>query len=152
MTISPTPSIGSDSKSITCDKDDDLLFLDGELDALSMPNNDASFSSNSLSIQGITRVRSNSAPPYPTMETSEVPAPETGQWNFSNLTEPSQKIWSALTLRPSALEDQAEKGCGHSMWLGTEGGQILIYSPGDNIRSQSSRRVMEFSSPVHCIR
>lgn len=150
ITISPAPSIGSDGKIMMCDKDDDLLFLDGDLELLNLPSNSTSLSGSSLSVQGITRVRSNSAPPCETRNASGIPAPETGQWNCSNLTECSQKNWSALTLRPFALKG-LEKGCGHCMWLGTESGQVLIYGPGDNIRSQSSRRVVELNSHIHCI-
>jgi len=126
-----------------------MMFLDGELEILNLPDsdsNDASFAGNSLSVHALSRVRSNSAPPYPTMESGSLMVPGMDQWNLS--TDSSSTSGSTSTLKSTVLKD----GCGFAMWLGTEGGQVLIYGTGDNIRSQSSRRVLDFDSAVNCIR
>ena len=133
-----------------CDKDDDLMYLDGELELLNLPRSDISLLGNSLSVQSITRVRSNSAPPCQNRNESDSTV-ETGQWNFSNASESTpESTWSAGTLQPLAVKEVGN-GCGHCMWLGTGGGQILIYGPGDNIQPQSSRRVVDLNSHIHCI-
>lgn len=113
---------------------------------------------------GFRRVRSNSAPDLlkaaaglnPAVSPSET-FPGGKERAATSLSPPASgsKFWSPLTLRPphsSAKEEEKERVEGHSMWLGTEGGQILIYSPGSNLRSRSSRTLLQLPSAVHCIR
>lgn len=126
-----------------------MMFIDGELE-LNLPDsdsNEASFTGgNSLSVNSITRVRSNSAPPYPTMEDGTKLGMGVVKWELS----PDSSQTSESSMRPLYLRENS--GSGYSMWLGTEEGQVLVYNNGDNIRSQSSRRVLDFHSAVHCIR
>ena len=75
--------------------------------------------------------------------------------SHSSGSNPTAKLWSPLTLRPSNSfngrgdwEGLADK----CMWLGTEGGHIHIYGAGDNLRARSHRRTVELPAPVHCIR
>ena len=113
---------------------------------------------------GFRRVRSNSAPDLlkaaaslnPSVSPSEA-FPMGKERAVTSLSPPASgsKFWSPLTLRPpqsSAKEEEKESVEGNSMWLGTEGGQILIYSPGSNLRSRSSRTLLQLPSAVHCIR
>ena len=163
VTLSPTSSF--DVPSIPGDKDDDLLFLDSELElSTSSMATPIQALSNSLTVDGIARVRSNSAPPIPdpsleedARRTARVPSPATGQQTLSAqssaCSECSRKVWSALTLRPPALgEGEGEEGVLQSMWLGTEKGQVHVYRVGNNIRSRTNRITVELGSAVHCIR
>ncbi len=171
MTLSPTLGTVSAVKSESCDKDDDVMFIEGDIELtdslilttpLATPSLQSSSGSASLSVGGISRVRSNSVPPYldvdQVLESSSmrVPSPATGQHNnnatdTTTCNDTSRRVWSALTLRPSALEG-VERGSAHCMWLGTEDGQIHLYGAGDNLRSRSNRRTLELNSAVHCIR
>lgn len=167
VTLSPTLSSSSDIKSVPSDKDDELIFLEGDLDLGGgiMPTTCAnalvqSLPTDSLTVHGITRVRSNSAPPFPDigMEVDRrVPSPATGQQHMSAQGSSSidststRRLWPALTLRPSSLEG-VEKECEHCMWLGTDGGQIHLYRVGNSLRSRTSRKTIDLGSAVHCIR
>ena len=129
----------------------------------------------SLTRGAFRRVRSNSAPPDPErvlQYTSDVsshgrtlhspspsshsPSPSLPHQTKNTLTVEqlnprTTKSWSPLTLRPSnCMDDAEEEEC--SMWLGTEGGQLHIYSAGNNLRSRSQRQTVELGAPVHCIR
>lgn len=105
------------------------------------------------------RVRSNSAPSFPDPQTI---AQEIAKKNPSPLinssggqgpkrSESTSRLWSPLSLIQSDLDVEGG-GRDHCMWLGTEGGQILIYSAGSNLRSRSSRDCVELPAPVHCVR
>lgn len=122
--------------------------------------------------QGFCRVRSNSAPPDPDRggESSGLKLPEQDLTKVSRspsppLTHPippksslavdprMTKAWSPLTLWSSKLEGGGPLNEGYRcMWLGTEGGQIHIYTAGNNLRSRSKRQTLEMGSPVHCLR
>lgn len=161
VTLSPASSF--DIRSMHSDKDDDLMFLDGDLE-LSTSSMTTSIQNQSLTVDSLVRVRSNSAPPIPDPVLEDkirtrIPSPATGQQTLSaqssatDSSESSKKVWPALTLRPSSLElGRAREECLHSMWLGTEGGQIHVYRVGDNIRSRSNRKTVEMESAVCCIR
>ena len=60
----------------------------------------------------------------------------------------SPPIVEGLTKEESGVEE----GRGSSMWLGTEGGQILVYHPGSNLRSRNNRCTIALPASVHCIR
>ena len=105
-------------------------------------------SSDSLSA-GFHRVRSNSAPPGPPLlinQSASTPEDESSEFIEA-------RIWSPLTLRPSTLEEVGVSlgSCDHRMWLGTERGELHIYSSGNNLRSRSNRQTVQLSSAIHCI-
>ncbi len=164
MTISPASSF---------DKDEEILFLDRELElstnSVSMVASAKSQLTDSLTVGGFSRVRSNSAPPIPpedagVQEHHRVPSPATGQQSLSAQSSindgneggsSSRKVWSALTLRPSVLEGEGGgvEGCrGDCMWLGTEGGQLHVYRVGDNLRCRTQRKTVELGAAVCCLR
>lgn len=162
VTLSPASSFASDIKSMPSDKDDDMLFIDGELELTGSINASAPFST-SLTVREFARVRSNSAPPIPDPILEDeggrlegrpacVPSPATGQQTLSaqssatDSSDCSQKmpVWSALTLRPSSLD-------GNCMWLGTEAGELHVYRVGDNLRYRSNRVTVQLGSAVLCI-
>lgn len=165
MTLSPTSSFASDVKSMPGDKDDDLLFIDGELELTSSVNVPSQQFSTSLTVREFARVRSNSAPPVPDSTLQEesaqsrVPSPATGQQTLSaqsSITDSSDcsrktPVWSALTLRPSSLEGCGRKEGDHSMWLGTEAGELHVYRVGDNLRYRKNRVTVELGAAVHCV-
>ncbi len=123
---------------------------------------------------GFRRVRSNSAPPDPDRgadlasglrvpareleDISRSPSPPlshpTPVKNSLSVDPRTTKAWSPLTLRPSSkLEGGSPSDRGFScVWLGTEGGQIHVYSAGNNLRSRSKRQTVEMGAPVYCIR
>lgn len=163
MTISPTSSF---------DKDDELIFVDGELElsTSSMTTPSKSQLTDSLTVEGFCRVRSNSAPPIPPTDAGgldhhRVPSPATGQQSLSaqsSINDSSEggassarKVWSALTLRPAMLEggEGGVASCqGNCMWLGTEGGQLHVYRVGDNLRCRTQRMTVELGAAVTCLR
>ena len=109
---------------------------------------------------GFRRVRSNSAPSFPDAQTiaQEVarkhPSPlinSTGGRAPPKRSESTSRLWSPLSLLHSDLNVEGG-GRDHCMWLGTEGGKILIYSAGSNLRSRSNRETITLSASVHCIR
>ena len=112
---------------------------------------------------GFHRVRSNSVPDLTKMAVLNCPdlppdAYRTSQDRVTTSLSPSHhidtKFWSPLTLRPSASGQKAvnKPPGGSSMWLGTEGGKILVYSAGSNLRSRNNRHTVQLPAPVHCIR
>lgn len=110
---------------------------------------------------GFRRVRSNSAPSFPDPQTiaQEVarkhPSPlinsASEQGRPPKRSESTSRLWSPLSLLNSDLDTEGG-GCDHCMWLGTESGNILIYSAGSNLRSRSNRETITLPAPVHCIR
>lgn len=108
---------------------------------------------------GFRRVRSNSAPSFPDPQTiaQEVakknPSPlvNTSGGRGPKRSESTSHLSSPLSLIQSDLDVEGG-GRDHCMWLGTEGGQILIYSARSNLRSRSSRECVKLPAPVHCIR
>ena len=109
---------------------------------------------------GFHRVRSNSAPDLLKVLPRNSPmdvfrGEERGATSLSPPPPADSKFWSPLTLRPPPL-DRDKKGPpesrGTSMWLGTEGGQILVYSPGSSLRSRSNRCTIQLPAAIHCIR
>lgn len=162
VTLSPASSFASDTKSMPSDKDDDVLFIDGELELTSSINTATQFAS-SLTVREFARVRSNSAPPIPDpmledQNRPRVPSPATGQQTHSarssatDSSDCSRKmsvpVWSALTLRPPS----AEGSLGNCMWLGTEAGEVNVYRVGDNLRYRSNRITVQLGSAVLCIK
>lgn len=143
-----------------------MLFIDGELEltsSMNTPCQTQQFSA-SLTVREFSRVRSNSAPPIPDSTLEEegrprVPSPATGQQTLSaqsSITDSSDcsrkmPVWSALTLRPSSLERSGGEEGNHSMWLGTETGELHVYRVGDNLRYRKNRITLELGSAVHCI-
>ncbi len=91
----------------------------------------------------LRQLRSNSAPPFPdpSLDLSQA-AP------FSPL---DIARYSPLTLR-SPHVDLEGSGRDHCMWLGTENGQLFVYSPGDNLRSRSNRQCVQLEAPITCIK
>ena len=108
---------------------------------------------------GFHRVRSNSAPSFPDPQTiaeeiaKKNPSPliNTSGGRGPKRSESTSHLWSPLSLIHSNLDVEGG-GRGHCMWLGTEGGQILVYTAGSNLRSRSSRECVELPAPVHCVR
>jgi hypothetical protein len=162
--LSPTSSFASDIKSMPSDKDDDVLFIDGELELTGSMNTPSQQLSTSLTVREFCRVRSNSAPPIPNSMLEEdghprVPSPATGQQTVSaqsSVTDSSDcsrktPVWPALTLRPSSLEGCGGEEGNHSMWLGTDAGELHVYRVGDNLRYRKNRVTVEVGSTVHCI-
>ena len=108
---------------------------------------------------GFHRVRSNSAPSFPDPQTiahgiakkntSLVLDTSVGQ--APKRSESVSRLWSPLSLVQSNLAVEGG-GQDHCMWLGTEAGQLLIYSAGSNLRSRSSRESVKLPAPIHCIR
>ena len=111
------------------------------------------------------RVRSNSAPDLLNVLAGDSPVDvfrrveERAGTSLSPPPPGDSKFWSPLTLRSPPSRDTEEKDAsappedpGSSMWLGTEGGQILVYSPGSNLRSRSNRSTIQLPAAVHCIR
>ena len=104
---------------------------------------------------GFHRVCSNSAPDLLKV-VSESSAMEGGfrkreECGATSLSPPppvDSKLWSPLTL----VEEDKQEDKGTSMWLGTEEGQILVYSAGSNLRSRSNRCTIHLPAAVHCIR
>ncbi len=91
------------------------------------------------------QLRSNSAPPFP-------PDPSLSQeLQEPPFSPPDITRFSPLTLRaPDAnLEGY---GSDHCMWLGTENGQLFVYSAGNNLRSRSNRQCIQLEAPVTSIR
>lgn len=108
---------------------------------------------------GFHRVRSNSAPSFPDVQTiaqeaarkSHSPSLSSGGGRGYKRSESTSRLWSPLSLVQSDLDVEGG-GRDHCMWLGTEEGKILIYSAGNNLRSRSTRETLELPAPVHCIR
>ena len=102
------------------------------------------------------RVRSNSAPPDPDRiltNGSNGIHPSIFDTSHQNPTTSVTKVWGPLTLRPSStVGENSSTGSSCSMWLGTQAGNLFIYSAGNNLRSRSNRRTMEMPAAVHCIR
>ena len=113
---------------------------------------------------GFHRVCSNSAPDLLKVVAADVSPTEEGfrrrgERGATSLSPPppiDPKYWKmrsppiveGLTKEESGVEE----GRGSSMWLGTEGGQILVYHPGSNLRSRSNRCTIQLPASVHCIR
>ena len=110
---------------------------------------------------GFHRVCSNSAPDLLKVVAGGSPTEEVFRRNVervaTSLSPPppvDSKFWSPLTLHPGPLEGdkgEASEGRRTSMWLGTEGGQILVYSPGSSLRSRSNRTTIHLPAAVLCI-
>ena len=108
---------------------------------------------------GFRRVRSNSAPSFPDAQTIAqevskiIPSPLVGPGGGQGpkRSESTSRLWSPLSLLLSDL-DIGDGGRDHCMWLGTEAGQILIYSAGSNLRSRSNRECLSLPASIHCIR
>lgn len=90
----------------------------------------------------IKQIRSNSAPPIPDPSVSQDPP----------FILPDIARFSPLTLQ--APDSNLEGNCGsdHCMWLGTENGQLFVYSAGDNLRSRSNRQCIQLEAPITSIR
>ena len=114
---------------------------------------------------GFHRVCSNSAPDLlkviaessPTEEETYRRGGERGATSLSPPPPVESKFWSPMTVCPPPLvEGDENEGTsetrGTSMWLGTEGGQILVYPPGSNLRSRINRITIQLSSSIYCIR
>ena len=98
----------------------------------------------------IRRVRSNSAPPDPERPLTSRSHPSALNDSHKNATSSiTRKIWAPLTLRPGSMTDTS---VGKSMWLGTEAGNLYIYSTGNNLRSRTNRQTVNLPAAVHCIR
>lgn len=180
MTPSPTSSLASDIKSVPGDRDDDLLFIEGELclAAISTPLR------SSLSAGAdFARVRSNSAPPIPEPLSEDVtrsrvpcsvtsqqdkarprvpspgprvPSPATGQQTLSaqsSATDSSECSRRTPTWSALTLRPSSslEEGEG-SMWLGTEAGEVHVYRVGDNLRCRNNRLTVELGAAVLCLK
>ena len=115
-------------------------------------------------LKSLRRVRSNSAPSFPDPQTiaqevarNKQPSPLVSstsvqvQGRAPKRSESTSRLWSPLSLLHSDLDTEGG-GRDHCMWLGTESGQILIYSAGCNLRSRSNRDTVTLPAPVHCIR
>ena len=119
---------------------------------------------NSRKKNGFHRVCSNSAPDLLKVVAAEGSPTEEefrkgGERGATSLSPPppiDSKFWKlrsppiveGLTKEESGVEE----GRGSSMWLGTEGGQILVYHPGSNLRSRSNRCTIHLPASVNCIR
>ena len=101
----------------------------------------------------LRRVRSNSAPPDPerTLTNGIHPSILNGSHQKTTTSSTVRKIWAPLTLRPGSTTT-GDVGVGRSMWLGTEGGNLYVYSTGNNLRSRTNRQTVELPAAVHCIR
>ena len=109
---------------------------------------------------GFHRVCSNSAPDLLKVVSETSPTEEGyrkgAERGATSLSPPlplETKFWGLRS--PPIVEGGGEEvggagGC--SMWLGTEGGQILVYNPGSNLRSRSNRCTLQLHSAIHCIR
>lgn len=107
---------------------------------------------------GFHRVCSNSAPDLLKVVSGPSPSDdlmreeERGATSLSPPPPAESKFWP-LCPPPQDEDKKEEHGPpeGISMWLGTEGGQILVYSPGSSLRSRNNRTI-HLPAAVHCIR
>lgn len=108
---------------------------------------------------GFHRVCSNSAPDLLKIVSGPSPSEDLtrgedrGATSLSPPPPAESKFWS-LCPPPQNDDRKEEHGPpeGISMWLGTEGGQILVYSPGSSLRSRNNRCTLHLPAAVHCIR
>ena len=164
VTGTRTPSSASDgveiahvNGTIAIEKEESvpLGYMDPDLNAKTTPTHNKPHPHHTLSL-GFQRVRSNSAPSG--LSDVNVPERQTSSPVVSQMIkrghqrqDSGTRLFSPLTLRPSDLGGQ-EGGCGHCMWLGTQSGQIHVYSAGDNLRSRSNRQTIQLPAAVHFIR
>ena len=100
----------------------------------------------------LRRVRSNSAPPDPERTLTNGIHPSILNGSHQKTTSSTvRKIWAPLTLRPGSTAT-GDVSVGRSMWLGTEGGNLYVYSTGNNLRSRTNRQTVDLPAAVHCIR